>query len=276
MPTLIYCALVLFFVRESPRWLLIKGRKEEAVENLKNIATLHQSSLTLSFFGEEEAPHVNDLDVYSALKILVAKTWALHRLVGVTIMSTCIGVVYYGMPLALANLPFNLYLSCTLNALSELPASFITFVLIDKLNRKCSLIGLTIMSGIHSVLVAIVQDFYHGRLMMGLQIGLEIISFLSACAAVDIMLIYTIELFPTCVRNSAVFMVRKALVSGAIFSSPLVAAGSTSPFLTFGVFGLVIGVSGLFACGLPETRGVALSDTMEEEEDKEKARLAVV
>ncbi|KAJ8432656.1 hypothetical protein Cgig2_011822 [Carnegiea gigantea] len=227
-------------------WVLIhqnpaSGRKEEAVENLKNIATLHQSSLTLSFFGEEEAPHGHDVDVYSALKILVAKTWALHRLVGVMIMSTCIGGVYYGMPLALGNLPLNLYLSCTLNALSELPASFITFVLIDKLNRKCSLIGLTIMSGICSVLVVIVQDFYHGRLM-------------------ELRGVY-------------------GPPGTSVWGHLQLATGGSGPHKT------VLDVRGVWArdrcvwivCRrLPETRGVALSDTMEEEEDKEKAKLAVV
>ena len=112
--------------------------------------------------------------------------------------------------------------------------------------------------------------------MMGLQIGLEVTSFLGACAVVDIILIYTIELFPTCVRNSAVSMARQALVFGGILSPPLVVVGRRSPFLTYGVFGVVIGVCGLFAGGLPETRGVALSDTMEEEEDKEKAKLVAV
>lgn len=270
LPALVYCALVLCFVKESPRWLLIRGRKEEAIDSLKHIATLHRSSLTLSFFGEEDAPRGDDVDVNSALRVLVSKMWALRRLLGVMFICAFIGVVYYGMPLALGNLPFNLYLSVTLNALSELPASFLTFVLIGRLNRKTALVAFTLLSGLCSVLVVTVDNFYDGGLLMGLQIGLEILSFLSGCSALNIMLIYTIELFPTCVRNSAVSMARQALVFGGIFSPPLVAAGRKSPFMTYGVFGLVIGLSGLFACGLPETKGTALADTMEEEEEKER------
>ncbi|KAK9698712.1 hypothetical protein RND81_08G125500 [Saponaria officinalis] len=275
IPALVYTILVFFFVKESPRWLLIRGRKEEAVNALRTIATAHRSSLTLSFFGEEDAPAGDDADVYSAMRVLIAKSWAVRRLIAVMVICSGIGVVYYGMPLALGNLPFNIYLSVMLNALSELPASLITFMLIDKLNRRSSMIVFTLISGVLSIMVVIIGDllFDNGK-MMGLQIGLEILSFLTACTALNIMLIFTIELFPTCVRNSAVSLARQALVFGGVFSPPLVAAGRKSPFMTYGVFGIVIGICGLFAGCLPETKGTMLSDTMEEEEEKESCLLA--
>lgn len=264
IPALVYCALVFIFVRESPRWLLIRGRRQEAMEALKNIATLHQSQLTLSFFGEEEAPRGDDTDVYSAMRVLMSRAWALRRLVTVSGMCVGIGVVYYGMPLALGNLPFNLYLSVTLNALSELPGSFLVFVLINRLDRKIAIVGFTLVSGLCSILVVVV-GYYQ---LMGLQVVLEILSFLCAVSGLNLMLIFTIELFPTCVRNSAVSMARQALVFGGAFSPPLVAAGRKDPFIAYGVFGVVIAVSGMFAIFLPETRGTALADTMDEEEDK--------
>ena len=37
VPALLYSFLVIFFVRESPRWLMVRGRKEEAVATLKSI-----------------------------------------------------------------------------------------------------------------------------------------------------------------------------------------------------------------------------------------------
>ncbi|KAL9231095.1 hypothetical protein vseg_006358 [Gypsophila vaccaria] len=275
VPALIYTVFVFFFVNESPRWLLIKGRNEEAVDSLRRIATTRRSSLTLSFFGEEDAPAGNDVDVYSAMRVLIAKKWAVKRLVAVIIICSGIGVVYYGMPLALGNLPFNIYLSVMLNALSELPASLFTFLLIDKLNRRSSMIVFTLISGVLSVMVVLIGDFlFDNGELMGLQIGIEILSFLTACTALNVMLIFTIELFPTCVRNSAVSLARQALVFGGVFSPPLVAAGRKSPFMTYGVFGIVIGVCGLFAGCLPETKGTTLSDTMDEEENKEGCLLA--
>lgn len=268
IPTIFYCVLVRFFVRESPRWLFVRGRKEEAVATLKSIAppnlkkTLNWSLLSgLSF--EEETKNVN---IYSAIKILWEKKWALRRLSAVMMIGFGIGMVYYGMPLNLGNLAFNLYLSATLNGLSELPASLFTFFLIDKLNRKSSIMVFTAVSGICSVMCVL-----KGKVWTRLQIWFELASFFSACTAIDILLLYTIELFPTCVRNSAMSMARQGIVLGGMSSPMLVAAGRIDGFLSYVVFGIVIACCGLFAACLPETRGRALCDTMEEEEQKEKA-----
>ena len=82
--------------------------------------------------------------------------------------------------------------------------------------------------------------------------ALEVVSFFSACTALNIALVYSIELFPTCVRNSAISLVRQALVLGGVFAPILVVEGRKKSFMSFGVFGLAIyrllrAVCGLFA-----------------------------
>ena len=103
-----------------------------------------------------------------------------------------------------------------------------------------------------------------------MQIGLELVSFFSACFAFNILLILAIELFPTTVRNSATSLVRQALVFGGVFSPMLVSAERRNGISSYVVFGLVIGCCGLFAACLPETRGKVLCDTIDEEEHREK------
>ncbi|XP_009782422.1 organic cation/carnitine transporter 3 [Nicotiana sylvestris] len=271
IPTILYSILVHFFVRESPRWLYVRGNKEEFVLTLKSITT--RSSLTLSFFGSfidfEDQEHNNSestINLYSAIKMLVEKNWAFKRLISVMLIGFGVGLVYYGMPLGVGNLPFNLYLSVTLNALSELPASMVTFFLIGKLTRKKSLLGFAILSGICSIGCAIVKD----NSLKELQMGFELVSFFSACTSFNVLLIYTVELFPTCVRNSAVSMVRQSLVLGGAFSPILVAFGRKNRWFSYGVFGMSIGICGLFVLCLPETKGRTLSDTMDDEEYKER------
>ncbi|OMO89444.1 General substrate transporter [Corchorus capsularis] len=268
IPTILYCILVRFIVHESPRWLFVRGRKEEAVSTLKSMAA-GQSILTMSFSNVPMEQESWNVDIYSTIKILLNKRWAFKRLAAVMVAGFGVGMVYYGMPLGLGNLSFNLYLSVAFNALSELPSSLITFFLIGKLSRKWSLVGFTILSGICSVLCVVV-----GRISPVLEMGLELVSFFSACSAFNIELIYTLELFPTCVRNSAISMVRQALVFGGVFSPVLVAAGRKNSFLSFGVFGVVIGLCGLPALGLPETKGETICDTLDEEEHKELEKKA--
>ncbi|OVA01563.1 General substrate transporter [Macleaya cordata] len=221
IPAILYCILVHFMVHESPRWLMVQGRKEEALNTLKSIASPYygtNSSISLSSLSIE--PEQWNADLYSAIKILWDKKWAFRRLSAVMIVGFGIGMMYYGIPLGLGNLASNLYLSVTLNALSELPASLITFFLIGRLNRRSSMLVFTMLSGVCSIMCVMIND---GR--QGLRIGVELVSFFSTCTAFNVLLIYTLELFPTCVRNSALSMVRQALVFGGVFSPVLIAAG---------------------------------------------------
>ncbi|XP_060213496.1 organic cation/carnitine transporter 3-like isoform X2 [Lycium barbarum] len=101
IPTMLYSILVHFFVRESPRWLYVRGNKEEFVLTLKSITT--RSSLTLSFFGSfiefEDQEHNNSEEsttsLYSTIKMLVEKKWAFRRLISVMLVGFGIGTVYY-------------------------------------------------------------------------------------------------------------------------------------------------------------------------------------
>ncbi|BAU03328.1 hypothetical protein VIGAN_UM078000 [Vigna angularis var. angularis] len=78
-----------------------------------------------------------------------------------------------------------------------------------------------------------------------------------------------VELFPTCVRNTAASVARQAVVFGCMFSPFLISAGRKNKVFSYGVFGVVIISSTLTLLGLPETRGMPLSDTMDQQQNKE-------
>ncbi|KAL1823053.1 hypothetical protein ACET3Z_009831 [Daucus carota] len=108
----------------------------------------------------------------------------------------------------------------------------------------------------------------------GVQIAMELVSFFSACTAFDVLLIYTLELFPTCIRNSGVTIVRQVIVAGGAASPVLVGRGKG--LVSYLVFGLAIGICGVFVMWLPETRGEISCDTLDEEETKESRRASRV
>ncbi|KAL3498620.1 hypothetical protein ACH5RR_041352 [Cinchona calisaya] len=218
VPAIFHSILAHLYVCESPRWLYVRGRKEEFIKTLNSLAAMEKPNSTSSFLfsttvGLQVNEYVANLDFCSTMKTFWERTWAFQRLMAVMAIGFGTSMVYYGMPLGLGSLSFNLYLSVTLNALAEFPSSLMTFLLVGKLNRKDIIFGFATTSRICSIISA----FYSKWKV--LQISLEMFSFFSACTAFNVLLIYTLELFPTCVRNSALSMVRQAVVLGGAFQS---------------------------------------------------------
>ncbi|CAM0909162.1 unnamed protein product [Alopecurus aequalis] len=263
IPSLFYAVLIYFIVQESPRWLLVRGRKQEAIETLQQIASLNGNSITSSFSMLHACTMQEDADGASGgtLRSMLERPWALRRLAAIMTVSFGVGMVYYGMPLNVGNMGSSLYLSVMYNALAELPATVFLLLLMGRINRRSSVIALTAAAGLCSLACVVIPQ---GAARM----AAELLSFSATCTAFNVILIYSVELFPTSVRNSAVGLVRQALVLGGVAAPVLVALGRNRTFLSFGVFGIVIGCLGVFAVCLPETRGKGMSDTMDEEEQK--------
>ncbi|KAL6198758.1 hypothetical protein ACLB2K_028547 [Fragaria x ananassa] len=270
IPAMFYCLFLHFFVKESPRWLFMNGRGEEAITVLKKSAASKpiiselNSLLCAEDLRSKAAESTKSSDPYKSMKELFAKKWAMKRTLVVMVLGFGIGMVYYGMPLGVGNLGFNIYLSVMFNALLEIPSYPLTLIILEKWSRKFSVLWFCLVSGICGVVCAVVGDQ-----QKVIRIVLELASFFCSRTAWNLISMFTVELFPTCVRNSATSLLRQSYILSAVFSSMLVSVGSSSGFLSYGVFGVAIFVSGFFVAFLPDTRGGTLCDTMDEQERKE-------
>uniref|UniRef100_A0A0D9X0B7 H(+)/Pi cotransporter n=1 Tax=Leersia perrieri TaxID=77586 RepID=A0A0D9X0B7_9ORYZ len=271
LPSLGYSVLLYFLVQESPRWLLVRGLKQEAIETVRQIASLNGT--TTSSFSMLDTCAV-EIDaggegMFATLWSMWERRWAFRRLAAIMTASFGVGIVYYGMPLNVGNLGggSNLYLNVAYNAAAELPASIVSWLLMGRTNRRGSLLALTTASGLCSLACVVIPEEGTGTgASAGLRMATEVASFFASCTAYDVILMYSIELFPTSVRNSAVGLVRQAVVPGGVLAPLLVAIGRDRSYLSFGVFGVAVGGLGMLIACLPETRGRRMSDTMEEEE----------
>ncbi|KAF8103442.1 hypothetical protein N665_0188s0378 [Sinapis alba] len=267
VPAAVHSIFLCFFALESPRWLHLQGMNQEAIKVLKRISPetraylesvssrLHQQQQPL-----EQAPRYT-------IKDLFIRNWAFRRIILVMIIMFGLGMSYYGVPLAVRDIKLNIYLSEALNAMVELPSFVITPILLESFNRRSSVLVNALVGGASGVLCFVLSLF--GRTKIAF--ALELVSFLCARIGFNLMAVYIVELFPTCVRNCAMTMLRQALVVGGACCPIIASIGRNVPSLSFAVFGFAMSGFGLFVLLLPETKGSSLCDTMEAQEQSDHA-----
>ncbi|WZY77257.1 hypothetical protein YC2023_023641 [Brassica napus] len=263
VPAAIHSVCIYFFALESPRWLHVQGKNQEAIEVLQRLSPVNRDyleSVSSRLDSKEQSPN-------SSIKDMFIRRWAFRRIVVVMIIMFGLGMMYYGVPLAVRDIKVNIYLSEALNAMVELPTFVITPILLEKFNRRSSVLVNCLLGGALGVLCFVMTTFERTNIAFALELG----SFFCARIGFNLMAVYMIELFPTCVRNFATTMLRQSLVLGGA-SCPIIASvGRNVPSVSFAVFGLVVSGLGLFALLLPETKGSSLCDTMEAQEQSDQA-----
>ncbi|KAM7474847.1 hypothetical protein LguiB_022090 [Lonicera macranthoides] len=269
LPPLLYSLLILLpFVSESPRWLLVKGRSKEAMDVLKIYARLNGRKLPGNLVLLEPSAK---LDEGEKEMNLWGTKWAARRMVTIMTAGFGVGLVYYGVQLNVENLDFNLYYSVALNALMEIPAVFIGSVLLSFMNRRRLFSWSAYIAAVSCILcIAFSKGKADKSKGSWAQLSIEAVGFMAASTAFDVIYIYCVELFPTNVRNFAVSLLRQAIMLGASLGPVLVVLGRVSPALSFLVFGVISLFSGLLSLWLPETKNAPLYETLEQQEEEEK------
>ncbi|KAI6674303.1 hypothetical protein NL676_002209 [Syzygium grande] len=286
---LLYCFLLVPFVSESPRWLLIKGHDEEALDVLKKFARLNGKKLPSNLvLSNPSPPKTVGKDeggggsmAAEPEESLWRTKWAAQRMILVMSAGFGLGFVYFGIQLNVENLNFNLYFTVALNAMMEIPAVFIGSVLLSFMNRRLLFSQSAFIAGVSCILCIFFSQENRGSGNADKQGGrgsgsgswaqliIEGVGFMAASTAFDVIYIYCVELFPTNVRNFAVSMLRQALMLGASIAPLLVAVGRLSPSFSLLVFGSLSIFSGVLSLWLPETRNAPLYETLKQQEEEE-------
>ncbi|BAT03819.1 Os08g0148100 [Oryza sativa Japonica Group] len=103
-----------------------------------------------------------------------------------------------------------------------MPAYLLTALLLDRFGRKPLAIGMMLLSGISCSagnLIAGAGDMRVARLACG------VVGIFGMAATYNLLFIYTAELFPTAVRNTALGWMSQASQMGAILAPPVVCLG---------------------------------------------------
>jgi putative MFS transporter len=189
--------LIIFFIRryvpESPRYLLIDGRADEAQAVLAQVAA--ENGVTVEPFTLQAQPRRAKSPVRAVWQQPFTRTTIMLWITWFTI-----SLAYYGtfiwLPRIMVSRGFDFlatYQNTFLMALAQLPGYFSAAFLVERWGRKPTLVLYLLMSGVFTYLFAVATD-------LSLVIGAGVLMSFFTLGAWGVLYAYTPELYPTEIR----------------------------------------------------------------------------
>ncbi|XP_014800389.1 PREDICTED: solute carrier family 22 member 13 [Calidris pugnax] len=242
----------IWVIPESARWLVTKGRIEEAKKALQKAASVNKRTIPPELL--EQLKPETQTKSGSTLDLFRKK-----HLRNVTLIMSCAwfadSLVYYGLSLNVTGFGLDVYLTQLAFGAVELPARLSCIFLLQWFGRKKSQAVLLLLSGLMCLVVTSIPEDQPVATTVLATIGK-----FTATASFSTSYVYAAELFPTIVRQTGVGLCSmSARVAGIV--APLIRLLSEyHRAIPMAIFGSVPVVVGLLCFLLPETRGADLAD----------------
>ncbi|XP_041356318.1 organic cation transporter protein-like [Gigantopelta aegis] len=261
-----------WLIPESPRWLVTKGRTQEAEVIVRKMAKVNKVTVPEHLFAEkmEEEEKGSRSQIKDFLKLFTRRVLLIRTLI-IFFNWFVISMLYYGVSLNTRNLGgSNFYLTFAISGLVEFPGIFLCNLFMDRWGRKRLLCVVNVVGGT-CCLLTIFTILYASESLQWMTIILAMIGKMGSAGCFANVYVFSSELFPTVVRNVAVGASSSWARAGAMMAPYIAYAGEITggdfgralPLL---VFGSVTLAAGLLALVLPETLNKDLPETIEEAE----------
>lgn len=258
--------LILFvgwkFVPESPRWLLTRGRKDEAAAIIREIARVNGNPepMNLDQRLQKIVSLIAQEKNYGYISLFSRRRLAKKTLL-MTVALVASNFLYYQLMLNIGNMAGNTFLNFFLLSVIEGPACFIAVYLAEWMGRRWShtlLLTLNTLCLLANTMIANRPELYITVTMFCL-----LAKFICTATFV-IVYVQCIELFPTCIRNTGMgFTSLLAMVIG-IGGPYVIHLGTIDVRIPYGIMALMCLFGAIAASFLPETNGVALPESIQD------------
>ncbi|KAG0720831.1 Organic cation transporter protein [Chionoecetes opilio] len=266
--------LYYWFLPESPRWLMLQGRYEDALKILRQVAKTNGGSLPpkeeldvlCDSVEEERLQGVKTVEgvlqkvcnFFRSIIILLSTPNLRRRCLIIFFAWFVVSMVYYGLTFSGGNINASPYLLVFLSGLVEIPSYILSCWTLKKFGRRLNLCALFIICGISCLLILLVP-----KEMVWVNLSLATVGKFFNSSAFGVAYIYSAELVPTGVRNTAMGTSSMCARIGSGLAPFIVdLLGDLHYAVPSTVFGLLSVVAGLLALLLPETGNTHLPETV--------------
>ncbi|KAK3879574.1 hypothetical protein Pcinc_015861 [Petrolisthes cinctipes] len=251
-------------VPESARWLLSKGRTKETVDIITRAAHMNKKSLTpevireLEEFGNKQKNAKNT----QATALALLKTPVLRlRFHVLCVMWLVMILAYDGHVRNSEHIGSNVFVSFTLAGFVELPANFLTIVLVEKVGRRHTTSITLVLSGVACLVIAAIPETYTTSIMVLAVTGRFLITM-----SINVGQQYIVEVLPTVARGSGAGFIHTLCNLTGFISPYVVYLSKIGHYLPYTILSLVSILGGSICVLLPETLNQILPDTLEDGE----------
>ncbi|CAD5114785.1 DgyrCDS3827 [Dimorphilus gyrociliatus] len=250
-----------WIIDESPRWLLIKARYEEAERIFKKIARWNGNKCdwdNLRIFSEQDQEKDESISKASVLDLFKTKNLR-KKTINICFQWCVISLTYYGLAMTSSEIKVNLYLNAVIAGFGEFLSCLLAIPLVVIVGRRVPLAFFHILCGTICLVALMVPSNMHVLLMALSQIGR-----FGICGAFTIIYVFSAELFPTVVRNVGIGVGSFSARIGGLLAPFMTRLDITAALIIFGILSLA---ASALAILLPDTLGVSLPETIKEGEE---------
>ncbi|XP_015333675.1 solute carrier family 22 member 11 isoform X2 [Marmota marmota marmota] len=264
-------SLISWWLPESARWLIIRGKPEQALQELKKVAKINghkeaKKTLTIEVLMSSMEEEMASAEDHGSVLDLFRVPMLRWRTCAMLMVNFSLLFSYYGLVLDLQSLGRDIFLLQALFGAVDFLGRATTILSLRFFGRRITLAGSQALAG-----VSILANMLVPQDLQTLRVAFAVLG--KGCFGMSLtcLTVYRTELFPTPLRMTADGFLQSVGRLGAMVGPLVRMAHQALPLLPPISYGAIPIVSSLLLFSLPETQGLPLPDTIQDLESQASA-----